>query len=268
MEETELTPAPTSEVIVAPPIPEGKVYKANVIRGATFFGGPLVAGYMVASNFKALGDIDKIKWAWFWSILTSILIICFIFLVPDKIQDKVPNIVFPFFYSLITFGLVKHYQEAKIMAHLNSGGKSFKWGKSLVVSIIGAVTILIPILMSAVMAEPPTKYDSVKTYALDTVKNQLYYNSSNISEKELDQVGAAAIEAGYFTNKKPLALCVNKDKAVFEITAIFDGMQKNNPELIPFYTDLQKQLQTFLPHHKVVLILCCDDLDHFYKRIE
>jgi len=39
----------------------GKIYKAKEIYVGTFLGGPLVAGYTIAENFKIFGEIDKAK---------------------------------------------------------------------------------------------------------------------------------------------------------------------------------------------------------------
>jgi hypothetical protein len=49
--------------------PEFKLYKENAIVGATFLGGPLVAGYLAAENFKQLEQPAKARTAWIIAIL-------------------------------------------------------------------------------------------------------------------------------------------------------------------------------------------------------
>lgn len=46
---------------VLQPIPTFKLYKDKAIYLGTFIGGPLVAGYLIAENFKQLGQLGKVK---------------------------------------------------------------------------------------------------------------------------------------------------------------------------------------------------------------
>ena len=49
------------EETLAIKIPTQKIYKNRAIEIATFLGGPLVAGYLIAENFKAFNEPDKSK---------------------------------------------------------------------------------------------------------------------------------------------------------------------------------------------------------------
>jgi len=46
------------------PFPSGKVYRDKTIYVGTFLGGPLVAGYLIAQNFKTFNEQDNIKKTW------------------------------------------------------------------------------------------------------------------------------------------------------------------------------------------------------------
>src|SRR4051812_27203146 len=59
-----------------------KVYKESAILIATLFGGPLVAGYLMAENFKQLGEPHKVKKTWLWTIVCLIAILIHAFAVP------------------------------------------------------------------------------------------------------------------------------------------------------------------------------------------
>jgi hypothetical protein len=56
-------------------VPTEKIYSEKAIRVGTFLGGPIVAGYFIAENFKVFGDFDKVK---------SILIFGLIFMIPRR----------------------------------------------------------------------------------------------------------------------------------------------------------------------------------------
>ncbi len=63
LKNTEETPEmieQTAEAVAA-----GKrVYKTNMIYLGSWLGGPLVAGYLIAENFKAFGEFSKAKKTW------------------------------------------------------------------------------------------------------------------------------------------------------------------------------------------------------------
>jgi riboflavin synthase alpha subunit len=61
-------------------VPTEKIYTEKAIRVGTFLGGPLVAGYFMAENFKVFGDSEKAKKTWIITILATLSIFALIFL--------------------------------------------------------------------------------------------------------------------------------------------------------------------------------------------
>ena len=78
-------------------IPSQKIYKDKEIYVGTFLGGPLVAGYLMANNFKVFGESNKGKRTWMYTIITTIVIFGGIFLIPNI--DKIPNQIIPLIYT-------------------------------------------------------------------------------------------------------------------------------------------------------------------------
>ena len=54
--------------------PNFKLYTDRSILIATFFGGPLTAGYLIADNYRHLGEKKKFRNTWICTILASFLI--------------------------------------------------------------------------------------------------------------------------------------------------------------------------------------------------
>jgi hypothetical protein len=121
--------------------PEQKIYKDRAIYVGTFIGGPLVAGYLIAENFKTFNEPGKARMAWIYSIIATIIIFGGVFLIPDI--EKVPRQVIPLAYTLIAYYLVKHYQGENINLHINSGGEIYNWWRTLGVALIGLIIMLI-----------------------------------------------------------------------------------------------------------------------------
>ncbi|HYK47889.1 MAG TPA: hypothetical protein VEV83_22080 [Parafilimonas sp.] len=125
--------------------PNFKVYNDRAIYVGTFLGGPLVAGYLAAENFKQLGQQDKVKITWTIAIGVTIAIFAAVFLVP-AIQ-KVPNYIIPLIYALIAQFLVKRFQGTEIKTHIENGGQAYSVWRAVWIGLIGAVVLVAVIFM-------------------------------------------------------------------------------------------------------------------------
>jgi hypothetical protein len=117
------------------------IYNATHIRLGTFLGGPLLAGYFIAENYKVFGEYGKAKAAWMYAIAATIIIFGGIFLLPHS--EQVPNYIIPLVYCWITYYLVQQFQGDQIKAHASRGEDFFGWGRVILISLIGlAVTFV------------------------------------------------------------------------------------------------------------------------------
>ena len=124
-------------------IPTEKIYKPIGIYLATFFGGPLVGGYLVASNYRALKERHNVVKTWVFTVLGSALIVVFSYFINYRSTRHIPGYLFPLIYSVITYNIVNLLQKDKIATYISSGGQFHASTRVFVVTIIGlAVTIL------------------------------------------------------------------------------------------------------------------------------
>ena len=129
--------------------PDRKIYKDNAILLGTFFGGPLVAGYIIAENFKSFGKSDSAKKTWLFTILATIII----FVVAFSIPEDVPNQLFPLIYTGIATLVIRYYQREQIQSHIKSGGQVYTWGRVVVIGLIGCVITVIAVLGTVVILD-------------------------------------------------------------------------------------------------------------------
>ncbi|HET6992592.1 MAG TPA: hypothetical protein VFJ43_14760, partial [Bacteroidia bacterium] len=73
-----------------------KIFRVKAIYGATFLGGPLAAGYIMAHNYKIFGEPGKAKLSMAIAILSTLLLFLFVFNLPSSV--KIPNQIIPLFY--------------------------------------------------------------------------------------------------------------------------------------------------------------------------
>jgi Na+/alanine symporter len=132
------------EETILPTQPSFKVYKDQAIYVGTFLGGPLVAGYLAAENFKQFREPDKVKTAWAIAILATLVIFGGIFLIPNV--DKIPNYIIPIVYTGITQFLIKKYQATAIKSHIDAGGQAFSTWRAVWIGLVGLIFLLAVIL--------------------------------------------------------------------------------------------------------------------------
>ena len=83
----------------------------------TLLGGPLVAGYFLAENYKALDQREKINRTWLFTIIGFLLILTIAYITPHK----VPSYIFPIVYSGIAQFLAQRFQGDQIKVHALNG---------------------------------------------------------------------------------------------------------------------------------------------------
>jgi hypothetical protein len=125
------------DILLSPP--GYKLYKDRPIYIATFLGGPLVAGYLIAENYRKLGENSKVWKTWLFTGLATVLIFGYVFFIQSAGS---PSYLVPLFYSLITAYLVKWLQGDRIKLHQKNMGEFYSIWRAVVVSLIGAVVTI------------------------------------------------------------------------------------------------------------------------------
>lgn len=174
--------------------PTKKIYKDRAISVGTFLGGPLVAGYFIAENFKVFGEYEKAKKTWIYTIIATVIIFGGIFLIPDDV--KVPNQIIPLVYTGIAIFLLKHFQGKNIENHINSGGGFFGWWRIIGVGFIGLAVILVTIFSVVILTDTSAANETSKSYG--ALKHMITFDKNNISANEVDQLAHHLTEITFF----------------------------------------------------------------------
>lgn len=242
-----------------------KIYNDKAIWIGTFIGGPLAAGYLIAENFKVFKDFESATRTWVFTVLATILIFGIIFIIPEDIN--VPNQVIPIFYTTIAYFLAKRYQGEEIESHLNLGGKIFGWGRILTVSLIGLIITSIALFgVAFLMSNTESLSESTKTYGI--LNHEITFDSTNVTEKEIDKMADGFTNAGFFDNVVTKYVYVIKKENSYEIYISVTQKAVKNEEIIKAYIDLKKNMQVLFPTDKIILKLTGDSIDDVLKTLE
>ncbi|MEP0265165.1 hypothetical protein [Dokdonia sp.] len=243
-----------------------KMYKDKAISIGTFIGGPLVGGYLLAENFKAIGQSDKVTKTWIITILATIAIFGLAFLIPEN--TRFPKILIPAIYTAIASGIFKKYQEPNVLNQLESSGEYYSWGRTIGVSIIGIIiTGAILLITAFTIIEIEESNMATKKYGL-TVKHEIEYNTSDFTVTEIDQIADGFIEHAFFDLDVAKYVYVNKEEQTYELYMPISEMYADDQGVIKEFTILKKKMDSYITDKKVIMKIVVNDLDNVIQVIE
>jgi hypothetical protein len=125
---------------VLTPIPEFKMYSIRSVYIGTFIGGPLIAGYLAAQNFKQMQQPDLVKRSWGIAIAATVLLIAGLLLIPGI--QKIPTYIIPLVYTFLARYFVERYQGGAIKLHIERNGLLYSAWRSVWIGLIGSVILI------------------------------------------------------------------------------------------------------------------------------
>jgi hypothetical protein len=156
-----------------------KLYSQKAIGIATFFGGPLAAGYLVKKNYQSLGLESHGKKAFIIGIVSTLLLFAGVFSIPEHILDKIPNALIPAIYTGIIYLIVERLQGQDLKEPLENGRAFQSAWKAVGVGAISMLILLIFIATTAFIAADLSKTTSVPKPEpkSETVRNDIDFDS-------------------------------------------------------------------------------------------
>lgn len=127
-------------------------YSQRAITIATYFGGPLAAGYLVKKNYETLEQPDNARKSLIIGIVSTLLIFAGIFSIPEDIIDKIPNTLIPLIYTGIIYLIVERVQGESLKNHKESGGEFYSGWKAAGVGAIAMLILAAGIALTAFIA--------------------------------------------------------------------------------------------------------------------
>lgn len=142
-----------------------KFYSQRAITIATYFGGPLAAGYLVKKNYETLDQPENARKSLFIGIVSTILMFVGIFSIPEDVIDKIPNTVIPLIYTGIIYLVVEKFQGENLKKHKESNGEFHSgWnaaGVGSIAMLILVAGIFLTTYISGDLSETNPDFDSV-----------------------------------------------------------------------------------------------------------
>ncbi len=134
-----------------------KVFTPKHIFTATFFGGPLATGYMLANNYKALGQNEYVKHCSIATALFYLFLIAEDFIIPGNI--KFPKFIIPLLLAWGARWLAEKLQGNLLNEYQAEGGLLYGWKR---ITAVALLSILATLVFIAVFVELLASFDLVE----------------------------------------------------------------------------------------------------------
>lgn len=239
-----------------------KLYSQKAIAIATYFGGPIAAGYLMKKNYEIHNQVDSEKKAFIIGVISTLLIFAAIFSVPEQIMDKIPNYLIPAIYTGIIYWIVKKTQGKWINEHKESGGKFFSGWKATGIGAIFMVIIFVLIMGTAFIAGDLSQpdFDTV-TYDQEVAK---FVENENQSLAVFQKINSA--EPHYLTKefRKGIVLWKENKKIINRLNLIENLPQ----ELLDQNKKLLKYCELRIQHNEIIIKAISEDTDKYASEID
>ena len=123
-----------------------KLYSSKAVRGATFLGGPLAAGYLISENFKALNKPNEGRKSLIIGIIATIVLFTGIFMILENIMNKMPRQLILIIYTGIILGIVEWKQGDALKVHKKNGNSFFSGWRAAGIGLISLLIMGVGIL--------------------------------------------------------------------------------------------------------------------------
>tara|TARA_R110001632_G_scaffold40289_4_gene100910 strand:+ start:1068 stop:1847 length:780 start_codon:yes stop_codon:yes gene_type:complete len=164
-----------------------KFYSLKAIGIATFFGGPIAAGYLVRQNYLAINEPEKAKKSLIIGIISTIILFSTIFLIPEEIMERIPNPIIPSIYTIIIYLIVEKLQGEYLKEHEENENPFHSNWKAAGIGLIFSIIIIVSILTTLYISIP-------KEYDIYDEKMETFYNNDIETDNFLSNIDKISID--------------------------------------------------------------------------
>ncbi len=237
-----------------------KYYDTWSIFWWAFLGGPLVATYFLAENFKAIWEEKYVRTTYIGGVVFTILLFAALFVFPENIIKSIPGYIIPIFYSSIAQGIFNGYQKKKIDLLKKENFTHFSIWRVLWITLIWLIITFLPIYWISYLSTPQL---ITKTYG---VTNNII-DSINIKNEEIDSIEQKLEVGGFFDNSSTKRILIKKEWEYYSLYLGIKETDYNNKEVMDSMWDMKKWFQEIFPDKKIKLIIINGDNQKITKEI-
>ena len=230
------------------------IFSSKEIVSASFFGGPVTAGFLMSKNFKAFGDNTSASKSVFLGIAFTAILYSILFSVPEESMEKIPNALIPVFYTAIILILVERIQGEKIRQYRSMSSTKTNYAALAGYSLFGLVLNLSFIFLLGFLS-PFEGYEEEFRYNENTV---IYY-SKNMDPGFISTLADGITRAGIIDESAEVDLFFREDPGKFTLYLILeDSTGLNDIAFIAQFNEIERMLNDYTNLPKTLEIAFMD----------
>jgi hypothetical protein len=253
---------------------EGKVYGKTKLLIGTFFAGAFVGGYMLAANYKILGQKEKVLPTWLAVIAVTIAMIGIIFFVPGG--EGIPSAAFTLPIVGVIALVYKNTQEEAVEQFIAEGGEEYSgWRVVGLVAVVASIFIILGVgtylfyaeqieegdWIEQTIEEPaPAPESDIATLSYGDEGHNITYFTNQFSSLDVDEIGDELVNEGYLeAPAKNIFVEFFEGQVVFSVAdPAVDAENPNTAANAETYGRLARGMQVFLEEPVRVLLMSED----------
>jgi hypothetical protein len=190
-----------------------KIFTRNAIRIGTIMGSPIVAGYMMYVNYIKFGKRRAANQALIIGVVSTALILAFLFSLSNNIIDQIPPFLFPLIYLAVVDFIVNKFQQDDIDEFLKKNGEKKSNWEVTGISIFGTIfTLAVGALL---IFNLPLYEGKVKSFGS---QNHHIYFSKNVDPSLTDSLAFSLAKIRYFTNQEQGTAYIGRRDEFYVVT--------------------------------------------------
>lgn len=192
-----------------------KIFTNKAISVATFFGGPLAAGFLISKNFKAFGKEEAARNSIFLGIGFTFIILVLLFLLPDQIAGKIPQTILPAIYTGVIALIVDKLQGEQIKDFLDKGGQKASNWIAAVYGFVGSLIIILFVIILSISAPFPGYQKEIKVD-----KNVTLHYNKKIDQQLSSRMAHIINQSGFMAGSAGADLFLNENQKSYQLKFI------------------------------------------------
>lgn len=236
-----------------------KFYSQKAIAIATYFGGPLAAGILIRRNCLNLGNEKQAVNSLIIGIISTIFIFVGIFMVPENIIEKIPNVIIPAIYTGIIYLIVEKIQGNVLKSHKEANGEFYSGWKAAGIGAVSMVIIAAGMFGYIMLSEQQYNYG-----------NEIY--SNEIDKFVQNEENALKVFQNMETGDKEYLLKeFNKGLVLWNVNnEIIDKVMKMDDiptEMNSLHPRLKIYCELRIKHYSLIIKALSEDTDKYENEI-
>lgn len=241
-----------------------KFYSEKQIYASTFFGGPIPPGLLIYRNFKNQGEARRAITTLTITFVFTILLFYGVFLIPESISEKIPNVVFSSLYTIIVYLVYHNYFAKTINTKIAEKENKFSNWRVAGFTFLGLL-INIVIIVGMGFISPMFPGQKV-TYG--TIEHEIYFDEGDISITQLDDLAKTLYEYEYFSDDIQQSVRIEKADMQYSLIMPLDRSVWNNTEILSALRNLKSDLSSRLGSNTEIILEYYTLSDTHRKKVE